>query len=187
MAAAAPARRSGAPAPARRKPATRTKPRRPNPARTRTTPQRDLARRQPRRGRPAARPAHGRIPLVVGRTAVALGALPDSGLVFRLTRGRAWIAALSALLTGVVALNVVNLSLGAAQGRVSEQVQALQEENSSLRARLAHRLSNGRVRSTAAAYGMTSPAPRDINYRDASGEAVRLTAQRLANGLGVSG
>ena len=46
------------------------------------------------------------IPLVAGRAAVAVRELPDSGAVVRMTRGRAWIAVLGALLAGIVALNV---------------------------------------------------------------------------------
>jgi hypothetical protein len=111
-------------------------------------------------------------------------ALPDSGLVVRLTRGRAWIAALSVLLTGIVALNVVSLSLSASQGKISQQTEILAQENSALRARLAERLSNDRVRHDAASLGMTAPQPGDINYRDASPDSVRLAARRLAAGFG---
>jgi hypothetical protein len=118
---------------------------------------------------------------------VALRALPDSGLVVRLTRGRAWIGVLSVLLTGIVALNVISLSLSASQGRISRQAAILEQENSALRARLAHRLSNGRVRNAAASIGMTSPSPGEISYRDASAEAVRLAARRLAAGFGLGG
>jgi hypothetical protein len=125
------------------------------------------------------------IPYAVGRTAVAVRGLPDSGLVVRMTRGRAWIGVLSVLLTGIVALNVVSLSLSASQGKISQQAQILEQENSALRARLAQRLSSERVRSAAAGIGMTVPASTDINYRDASGEAVRLAARRLADGFGL--
>ena len=67
---------------------------------------------------PAARPsqpagAGGQlIPIAVG-TAAAVRHLPDSGLVVRMTRGRAWIGVLGVLLAGIVALNVVTLSLAA--------------------------------------------------------------------------
>jgi hypothetical protein len=111
--------------------------------------------------------------------------LPDSGLIVRLTRGRGWIAVLSVLLTGIVALNVVSLSLNASQGKIAQQAQILEQENSALRARLAQRLSNDRVRTAAASLGMTAPGPTDISYRDASGDSVRLTAQRLAAGFGL--
>jgi hypothetical protein len=103
----------------------------------------------------------------------------------RLTRGRAWIGVLSVLLAGIVALNVISLSLNASQGRISQQAQILEQENSVLRARLAQRLSSERVRSAAASLGMTAPEPTDISYRDASGESVRLAAQRLGDGFGL--
>jgi len=111
--------------------------------------------------------------------------LPDSGLMVRLTRGRAWIGLLSVLLTGIVALNVVSLSLNASQGKIAQQAQILSQENSALRARLAEQLSNDNVRIAAESLGMTSPGPTDISYRDASGQSVRLTALRLAAGFGL--
>ena len=86
----------------------------------------------------------------------------------RMTRGRAWIVVLSGMLAGIVALNVINLSFNAAEGKLAQQAQILEQENSVLRARLAQRLSNGQVRSAAAALGMTAPSPTDISYRDAS-------------------
>ncbi|MGH2982435.1 MAG: hypothetical protein ACRDKV_10385 [Solirubrobacterales bacterium] len=114
-------------------------------------------------------------------------ALPDSGLVVRLTRGRAWIAVLSVLLTGIVALNVISLSLSASQGKLAQQAQILEQENSVLRSRIALRRSDERVRNAAASLGMTAPEPTDINYRDASGQSVRLAARRLAAGFGLGG
>jgi hypothetical protein len=146
-------------------------------------PQRHVAARRVR-GRPG--PAQ-LVPIALGRTAVAVRSLPDSGLVVRLTRGRAWIGVLSVMLTGIVALNVISLSLSASQGRISRQAAVLEQENSALRARLAHRLSNGRVRNAAASIGMTSPSPTEISYRDASAEAVRLAARRLAAGFTLGG
>jgi hypothetical protein len=53
------------------------------------------------------------VPVAVGATAGAVGGLADSGLVVRLTRGRLWIGALAMLLVGIVALNVMALSLNA--------------------------------------------------------------------------
>jgi hypothetical protein len=111
--------------------------------------------------------------------------LPDSGLMVRLTRGRAWIGVLSVLLTGIVALNVISLSLNASQGKIAQQALILSQENSALRARLAEQLSNDSVRTAAESLGMTSPGPSDISYRGASGQSVRLTALRLAAGFGL--
>ncbi|MGZ8665530.1 MAG: hypothetical protein ACXWZM_00300, partial [Solirubrobacterales bacterium] len=53
------------------------------------------ARSAPRRSPP---PGGHLIPLAVGRTAVAVRQLPDSGPIKHLTRGRAWIALLGGLL-----------------------------------------------------------------------------------------
>ena len=93
--------------------------------------------------------------------------LPDSGLMLRMTRGRAWIVVLSVMLAGIVALNVINLSYSATEGRLAQQAQILEQENSVLRSRLAQRMSNGNVRDAAGALGMVAPSPTDITYRDA--------------------
>jgi len=87
---------------------------------------------------------------------------------------------LSVLLTGIVGLNVVSLSLSASQGKLAQAATVLQQENTALRARLAERLSSPRVRHQAEGLGMTVPAATDINYRDASPEAVRATVRRLS-------
>ena len=161
------------------------------PARSRPKPRKQTAavrsrsRTATRRVQPVARPSGHLIPHAVGRTAVAMRGLPDSGLVVRLTRGRAWIGVLSVLLTGIVALNVVSLSLNASQGKIAQQAQILAQENSALRARLAEQLSNDNVRNAAESLGMTAPGPTDISYRAASGQSVRLTALRLAAGFGL--
>ncbi len=189
MGAAAPARK---PAPRRaptRKATTRRAPARkggagrasnavaPAPQRQRR-PQRQIAERRVR-GMPGTANA------AAARTAHVLRGLPDSGLIVRLTRGRRWIALLSVLLTGIVALNVVSLSLNASQGKIAQESLILEQENSALRARLAVRLSNDRVRNAAAAsLGMTSPGPSAINYVQANHNSTRLTGQRLSAWMG---
>ncbi len=65
-------------------------------------------RRRPRRPARRTRGAPAGARMLVGRTAFAVRGLPDSGLMVRLTRGRAWIALLGVLLAGIVALNVVD-------------------------------------------------------------------------------
>jgi len=156
MAAAAPARKT---APARR-PAPRPRPQR-------------------RRANLPTPPGGHLIPVAVGRTAVAVRQLPDTRPIVRLTRGRAWIALLGVLLIGIVALNVATLSLTATSGKVTQQAQALQQENSVLRARLAQRLSNQRVKHEAAALGLGAPGPDEIYYRAAGPDAVKATVARL--------
>ena len=118
--------------------------------------------------------------MAVGRTAVAVSHLPDSGLMVRMTRGRAWIAVLGLLLAGIVALNVATLSFTAASGRIDQQIQTLDQENSVLRTRLAQRLSNERVRDEAASLGLVVPPAGEVSYRDAGEVAVAEAAQRLA-------
>ena len=198
MGAAAPARKA-APAPARRKTAggrrgnashspLRQKPKRsPKPAggarqavRSKPAPTRKPSGRAARAT--SARPQRQGhfVPYAVGRTAGAVRHLPDGWLVSRLTRGRAWIAVLSVLLTGIVGLNVVSLSLSASQGKLAQASTVLEQENSALRARLAEKLSSTRVRHQAAALGMTEPVATDINYRDASPGAVKATVRRLS-------
>jgi hypothetical protein len=115
------------------------------------------------------------VPVAAVRTAGAVRDLSDSSLIVRLTRGRSWIAVLCALLGGIVALNVVSLSLNAGSGRVGQQVAELEQENSALRAQLAEGLSAGQVEDAAARLGLTVPDPDAINYVNAhDGDADRL-------------
>ena len=74
------------------------------------------------------------MPVAVGHAAVAVAGLADSGLVFRLTRGRLWIGLLTALLVGIVALNVMALSFSASATRLGQQADVLDRQNSALRA-----------------------------------------------------
>jgi hypothetical protein len=135
------------------------------------------ARSAPRRSAPSG--GHP-IPLAVGRTAVAVRQLPDSGPIKHLTRSRAWIAVLGGLLIGIVALNVFTLSLTATAGKVEANIQTLSQENSVLRARQARRLASSRVRSAATSIGLAAPAPGDITYRDAGRDAIAAAARRLS-------
>lgn len=162
MAAAATARRAAAPA---RKPAPPL----------RAVP----ARKAPARRAPVRRPGGQLIPFAVG-TASAVGRLPDSGLMVRMTRGRAWIGVLGLLLTGIVALNVITLSFAASAGRIDQSIQALEQENSVLRSRDAQRSGVSRVRRDAAALGLTVPTADRVAYLEASRQAVQTAARRLA-------
>lgn len=162
MAVAAPARRT-APAPA--------------PSRTTPPPRRTPVRRPAPKRAPVARP---KLAVVAGRTAVAVRHLPDSSLVVRMTRGRAWIAVLGLLLVGIVALNVATLSFAATQGKIEEQITTLEEENSMLGSREAKHFSTARIRSEASAIGLVMPnteEPRVIEYTP---EDLTTAASRLA-------
>jgi hypothetical protein len=140
-----------------------------------------------RRPRPRSRgitpPAGFAIPVAVGqRTAVAVGGLADSGLVFRLTRGRLWILLLAALLAGIVALNVLSLSFSASASRTARQADAIERDNSILRARLAADVSSDQVQARGERSGLFIPAPGAIGYRRASEEDAKVAAERLLNG-----
>lgn len=132
----------------------------------------------PRRA-PVRRPGGHLIPIAVG-TATAVRQLPDSSLMVRLTRGRAWIAVLGVLLTGIVAVNVATLSFAASQGHVEKNIQALEKENSLLRARDATRSGAARVRYEAAARGLAAAPIDQVGRVKASAHDARVAAQRLA-------
>jgi hypothetical protein len=172
---AAPARK----APARKSPARK--------APTRKAPGRKPAARQaparaPRRVRTSSRAAAvgGQLIPFAGRTAVAVGQLPDSGLMVRMTRGRAWIAVLGVLLVGIVALNVVTLSFAASSGHIDEAITALDQENSILQGRDASLSGVGRVRQAAVPLGLAMPASEDIHFTAAGPKDVATAAARLA-------
>ncbi len=158
MAAAATARAGAAPArsaPPRRKPA---------PA---------------RRRQPARRPGGQLIPIAAG-AAIAVRQLPDSSLMVRMTRGRAWIGVLGVLLVGIVAINVVTLSLSASAGHIEQNIAALESENSILRSRDAQRSGSARVRHDAGELGLTVASTDQIEYLQAGRNDVAVAAQRLA-------
>jgi len=187
MAVAAPTRRSTAapaPAPSRTKPPKRKAPaRKPPRSRAVAAPAKAPARRAPaRRPAPKRAPATGRpkLAVVAGRTAVAVSQLPDSSLVVRMTRGRAWIAVLGVLLVGIVALNVATLSFAASAGKIDEQITSLEQENSMLESREAKYFSTARIRNQGAAAGLAMPTtedPRPIEFEPAD---VATAASRLA-------
>src|SRR5207245_4212759 len=128
---AAPARKPAPthkPTSSRKATAARVAVARPAPARAVTAPA-----PVPRRARPRPKRATGGQPslaIAVGRTAGAVRHLPDSGLVVRMTRGRAWIGVLGVLLVGIVALNVVTLSFAASSGKIYQNIEALEQDNS---------------------------------------------------------
>jgi hypothetical protein len=138
-------------------------------------------RAQPRGATPAAGAAQ-LIPVAVGRTAGAVGDLADSGLMVRLTRGRAWIAVLAALLAGIVALNVLSLSYSFKAGQVAERSAALERDNSVLRAQLANKLASKRVESIAASLGLEMPDPGETVFLSPDKGDPEVAARRLQAG-----
>jgi hypothetical protein len=181
MAVAAPARRA-APAP---RPSRTTPPRKP--ASPRSAPRSRAAAPAPARRAPARAPrrkptgaGQPRLALAVGRTAVAVSQLPDSGLVVRMTRGRAWIGVLGVLLAGIVALNVITLSFAASSGKIGEQITTLGKENSLLGGRVAQRYGTARIRYEAGAQGLYMPNTEDPTLIEAGRDDVARAAARLA-------
>jgi hypothetical protein len=195
--AAAPARTRPRRAPAKRRPARGAAPRSRAPKR----PNQALAslprarRAHPaRRARPATRPLHpmrfaqpaaagaAMLPHAAVRTADAVRDLSDSSLIVRLTQGRAWIAALGVLLAGIVALNVLILSLNSGVGVAGEKIDLLERQNSALRAELAEKLSSVRVEEEGAALGMSVPQPEDTSYLRARHHDAKRAARALDGG-----
>ncbi len=149
-----------------RRPARRPSPpaRRPSPSRRRSG---TAVRRNRERG-------------LVGRTAHAVTALPESTAVRRLSKGRAWIAIIGVLLIGIVAINVVTVSYGAMSSRIGTDIAELQRQNSILTSQTTRALSMPRVRRAAVAAGMAVPATDEIIYRSYQPGDIAAAAQRLA-------
>jgi uncharacterized membrane protein YgcG len=143
---------------------------------------RPAPRRKPRpRPAPAARLVRPAVagaalfPQAAVRSAGAVRDISDSSLIMRLTRGRGWIAVLGAMLVGIVALNVLSLSLTAGSGRLSLQIDQYKQEISGLRAQIDERLSASKVEAEAARLGLANPDPKAITYLSPSdGDAARL-------------
>ena len=177
MAAAAAARRAVAPAraPSRKAPARK------KPVKVQLAPAPAPARRKApaKRSAPSRRPGGQLIPIAVG-AATAARHLPDSNLMVRMTRGRAWIAVLGVLLVGIVAVNVLTLSFSAAAGHIDQNITALEEENPLLNSRVAQRDGAARVRSEAAALGLSPASTDQIEAVKAGPHDVAVAAQRLA-------
>jgi len=159
----------------RRAPAAAPPRRKPRPVKAAAAP----ARKAPARRPPARRPGGQLIPIAAG-AATAVRQLPDSSLMVRMTRGRAWIAVLGLLLVGIVAVNVITLSLSAAAGGIDRNVQVLEEENSLLNGRASHLYGSARIRHEAAGQGLAAASSDQIAYLKASKQDVTVAAQRLA-------
>ncbi|HEX6227897.1 MAG TPA: hypothetical protein VFZ41_00350 [Solirubrobacterales bacterium] len=97
-----------------------------------------------------------------------------------MTRGRAWIGVLGLLLAGIVALNVITLSIAATAGRIDQNIQVLDKENSVLRARDAQRSASARVRHDATALGLSPALVEQLTHVEASPGDAATAARRLA-------
>jgi hypothetical protein len=166
-----------APARARTRPTSRRAQTRIAPGRT----ARAHTRPAPRRSSAATAPLR-LVPAAVGRTATAVGDIADSGLFIGLVRSRGWIFLLAVLLVGIVALNVVTLSLNSRTSRTAALSDELKRENSALRGDLAGALASERLREKAAELGLAYPAAEAIiDLRADPGDAA-AAARRLRSG-----
>jgi hypothetical protein len=128
------------------------------------------------------------VPIAIGRTAGAVSGLAESGLVHRLVRGRLWIGALTTLLIGIVALNVLALSFNATASRTGLQTDVLKRQISTLRAQIAAAgASNERVQAEARRQGLIVPEPGSISYLAPSADDAATAARRLTSGELVAG
>jgi hypothetical protein len=121
-----------------------------------------------------------------GRAAVAVTQLPESGLIHRLTRGRAWIGVLGVLLIGIVALNVVTLSFAASAGKVEERNFELSRENSVLQGLQAKKYGQSRVNGEAKNLGLAASTAADPTMRTVGKGDIGTAAARLAAAAGAT-
>ena len=119
-------------------------------------------------------------PQAAMRSAGAVRDFSDSSLIVRLTRGRGWIAVLCALLGGIVALNVLSLSLTAGSGRTSVEIEELKTDVSTLQAQIEEKLSAVKVEAEAARLGLANPDPKGITFLNAKEADARRVAHLLA-------
>jgi hypothetical protein len=137
------------------------------------------------RRRPVAVPARPAPAPRLGFAAAAVGTISsaaDSGIVLGLTRSRLWIGVLATLLVGIVALNVMALSLNAGASQTAALSQDLSEANSALRADIAAGLSNEHLQNAAARIGLVMPqAASALMLTPGPGDAAEA-ARRLRRG-----
>jgi hypothetical protein len=119
-------------------------------------------------------------PQAAMRSAGAVRDFSDSSLIVRLTRGRGWIAVLCVLLGGIVALNVLSLSLTAGSGQTSLRIDELKNKVSSLQAQVDEKLSAIKVEAEAARLGLNNPNPQLITFLSAKDADARRVAHLLA-------
>jgi hypothetical protein len=140
--------------------------------------------------RPAARRVSGPLrPVPAGAPVARRGStgvferirgLPDTPLIDRLLRGRAWIWLIGVLLGGIVAMQVSLLKLNAGISRAVTTASTLERQNAHFEADIARLSSGDRVRTTAQAEGMVTPPPGAIEFLRARPERdARLAARRM--------
>ncbi len=133
---------------------------------------------------PVARPIPATAPPIRrGSTGVfeRIRALPETRVVDGLLRGRAWIWLIGILLGGIVAMQVSLLKLNAGISNAVTTASTLERQNADIEAEIAKLSSVERVRDTAVAGDMVTPAPGDVGFLHARGERdASLAARRMA-------
>lgn len=120
----------------------------------------------PPRPRPRAVPRAPRaVPRTRGARAVeALRRVPDSRLLDRALRGRAWIGVLAVALMGIVAMQVSMLRMNAGIGHAVQTASALERQNSDLRAEVSALSAGDRIAREAEQLGYVMPPAGSVRY-----------------------
>ncbi len=105
--------------------------------------------------------------------------LGDARLLDRLVRGRAWIAIVALSLLGIVFMQVSLLRINASVGTAVTRADALDRENSAMRADIAELDSGERIQAVAAKLGMVMPPAGDVHFLDARSANVALAATSI--------
>lgn len=119
------------------------------------------------------------IPGAAVRSVVAVKDISESSLIRQLTRGRAWVAVLTAMLFGIVALNVYSVSLNAKASAAASTIDRLERDNSAIRGEIAERLSSDQVEAQAPSLGMITVDPTDVRYIRTSPDDAEQAALNL--------
>ena len=120
--------------------------------------------RRPERHAPARSRRHGRGRRGRPRASRQLRAIRLAGVLDRLLRGRAWVALIGVLLTGIVFLNVALLELNGGIARMDAKAAELKRENAALRMRVARLGSSERIQQAAAGRGFVPSEPGKVGY-----------------------
>lgn len=100
-------------------------------------------------------------------------------MIKRMTRGRAWVAVLTAMLAGIVALNVYSVSLNVKASAAATAIDQLERENSAIRGEIAERLSSDQVGAAAPSLGMVVLDPTEVRYLNTSPDDAQQAARNL--------
>jgi hypothetical protein len=107
--------------------------------------------------------------------------LPDSRLLDRLMRGRAWIVLIGVLLFGLVAMQVSLLKLNAVAGRNAETVRTLRIQNTELQAKVSKLASAERLERAGRDLGLSMSIAGRVRYLTVRSSDGRRAARAIRN------